>query len=156
MRFSLKRLLILVAVLSVILAGVAVLRNVQNTILDAYRVWDTARALESYMDAHEGAWPKNWDELIRFAEESGIYWLDGSIATLRDDVAIDFEFDPVAATARIREDDVEPDFKVVWLRNGSGAYWEGAEPNKLIFDYLKSNKFGGSASVASSGVRQAP
>ena len=47
MRFSLRRLFVVVAVIAAILAGVAFLRNLQETILDAYRIWDAARAIEA-------------------------------------------------------------------------------------------------------------
>jgi hypothetical protein len=155
-RFSLKRLLVIVAVISVILAGVGFLRNLQNTILDAYRVWDAARALEAYMDAHAGEWPRDWDELARFAERTGINSIGGTFATLRQHVMIDFQFDPATAAMEISEDDVEPNFKVVWLRNGSSVHWAGAEPNTLILDYLKSKKFGDAARPGNTGVDEIP
>ena len=156
MRFSLRRLFVVVAVIAVILAGVAFLRNLQETILDAYRVWDAARAIEAYMDAHPGEWPSDWDELVHFAEGTGINSIGGRFRTLHEHVMIDFEFDPPTAAAEISDEDVDPNFKVIWLRNGSSVHWAGAEPNKLIFDYLKSKKFGGAAQPGDSGAAKKP
>ena len=151
MRFSLKRLLIWVAVLSVVLAGIVFVRKLINVPIDAYRVWNTARALEHYMESHDGAWPTDWDELLRGTGNKTFNSMGGRLSTLRDHVMIDFAFDPAAAAERIREDDANPVFKVIWLKNGSLVHWAGAEPNELIFNYLKARKFDPSRS-SSAGI----
>jgi len=100
--------------------------------------------LVGYMEANDGAWPQSFDDLQKTYVQLGGRLPGGeTIESLRQDVGIDFHFDPALASASITADASEPTFRAVWLKNGSTSHYEGDEPNQRIFEYLKARKFDG-------------
>jgi len=143
-QFSLKRLLVGVAVVAVLLTAVLFVRRVIQVPFDAYQNWAMGDLVIGYMEANDGAWPGSWDDLRTTYNQLGGRLPGGeTIESLQRDVHVDFEFDPVAASASITADASEPGFRVIRLKNGSTAHYEGDEPNQRVFDFLKSKKFGG-------------
>jgi hypothetical protein len=35
---------------------------------------------------------------------------------------------------------IDPPFRVIRLTNGSDVHWSGADPNRLVFEFLKKRK----------------
>lgn len=105
------------------------------TIPDAYAVWNVAGLVNDYMDAHDGAWPRGWDDLRRTYEASNPPNPE-HLADLQARVAVDWGADPRLLKAARPTGD-KPPFKVIWLRDGSSAHWSGAEPNTLVWEHLR-------------------
>ena len=93
------------------------------TIPDAYAVWNVAGLVNDYMDAHDGAWPRGWDDLRRTYEASNPPNPE-HLADLQARVAVDWGADPRLLKAARPTGD-KPPFKVIWLRDGSSAHWSG-------------------------------
>src|SRR3954452_23982693 len=58
---------------------------------------------------------------------------------LRSRVEVDWDADP-SVLSEMKLTDNQPPFRVIWLRDGSEAYWSGKEPNRLIWDYLQQRR----------------
>lgn len=107
-------------------------------ITEAYAAWDTGTLLVEYLKTHDDRWPGSWDDLLSVMNtESGRKLiLQGASAgdlayaqKLRAKVVIDWRFDPKhPGTA-----------KPVTRPNGKPfpIIWEGAEPNEMVREYLK-------------------
>jgi hypothetical protein len=94
---------------------------------EALAVWQTADLVIAYMEKHDGAWPRSWEDLRGVA--------NGAIDDLPELVEVDWSADVrqlVEAPRRIGE----PPFRVIRLRSGRGHSIEGREPNQMIKDYL--------------------
>lgn len=114
---------------------------------EAYAAWDTGTLVIEYLETHDGRWPQSWDDLLTVLEgERGRQvMLYGASAgdveyarSLRRRVAIDWTADPAdLSRARLREG--APPFRAVTRPDGSDfeTVWEGAEPNELIWRYLR-------------------
>lgn len=88
-----------------------------------------------HLKANDNAWPKGWDDLRKPYEtcvlRSGRPW---SFDELRDRVDVDWGAD---AKSRLKTDQTT---RAIWLRDGTNAYWENHEPNRLIREYLTRGK----------------
>jgi hypothetical protein len=138
-----RRKSITVAVLLLLLGGLicfgyVLYHDLYVTIPDAYAVWNTATLVNDYMDAHDGTWPRGWDDLRRTYEASNRPNPPNPehMADLRARVAVDWGADPRLLRAA-RPNGDKPPFKVIWLRDGGSAYWSGAEPNTLVWEHLQ-------------------
>jgi hypothetical protein len=104
---------------------------------NAYAAWWVADMVIEYLETHGGAWPRGWDDLQEPYEEcvrrSGRPW---SFEDLRGRVEVDWGADP-ARLAVASGDATGPPFRVIWLRGGGQAHWEGHEPNRMVLDYLR-------------------
>jgi hypothetical protein len=112
---------------------------------DAYAKWDVGNLLIEYMETHDRAWPKRWEDLEECytvlnsdARRSGDRFLRSgqSFAELQRRIAIDFTADPATLPQAQTRPGQEP-FRIVWSLSGSKTVWEGAEPNEMILYYLK-------------------
>lgn len=54
---------------------------------------------------------------------------------IREHVEIDFSFDPQSAS--LENDESEPPFRAIWLRNGTESRYVGAGPNQIVYAHLK-------------------
>jgi hypothetical protein len=106
------------------------------TVPNAYAVWDTAVLVNAYMDAHEGAWPRGWDDLRRTNEASNGPGFN--MADLEARVGVDWNADPRALAAMPEGSEDYPPFRVIWMLKGNGAHWSGREPNQMIWYHLQS------------------
>jgi hypothetical protein len=153
MRMKLRRCLLFSLVL-VPVGGVTVLvwvyLYVQAVLQpEAYAVWQTADLVMAYLDQHDGAWPRGWNDLrpITASNGEGPYAAQRGgvievgfrppldIDRLQQLVEVDWSAD-VAALALAPSREPEPPFRVIWLRSGRHTAFEGCEPNRLLKAYL--------------------
>jgi hypothetical protein len=136
-----RRRMIITAVLLVLLGGLgffgyAIWRHAFVTVPNAYAVWNTARHINDYMDIHQGAWPRNWDDLRKTCDGSNRYnpehWAD-----LQDRVEVDWTADPRLLASAPEPTPERLPFRVIWLKNGSRVHWGGVEPNWLVWVHLQ-------------------
>ena len=137
-----------VAVLILVVAWFAYqLFRYPNAIPEAYAAWDTGALIVEYMDTHEGEWPRSWDELLSTVSTPSMYdsvSLNGvgsygpDVSSLQNVVSIDWTADPAQLVHAEWQDD-QPPFRVVTRKDGSDfpMVWEGAEPNEMIWRYLR-------------------
>ena len=124
-----------------VLLGTAsyIVHSVNQTIRDSYAVWWVADMVIEHLHANNDAWPTSWDDLRddyqTCVNRSGQPW---QFAELRTRVAVDFAVDSQQLNDRIRQQE-QPDFRVIWLQDGSDVHWQSREPNTMIFDYFKGN-----------------
>lgn len=109
---------------------------------DAYAVeWVSGMVIE-YMETHDGAWPRGWEDLRTpfetLAKGSSGPW---TLENLRARVDVDWEADPAQLTTA-SDTGAEPPFKVIWLRSGRQTHFRDREPNRMILDYLRNRKAG--------------
>lgn len=132
-----KRRFLLWAIITVVAAvaiGAAWFVTAANRLYrDAYAGWEAAEVIIDYMEAHDGRWPRSWDDLAGAKQR----WL--GIEEVQRRVDVDFEVDPQVLLQSATSGDTPP-FRVVRLRNGSSAHWEGREPNEMILEHLKQQK----------------
>jgi hypothetical protein len=105
--------------------------DVEATVHDAYAGWGAAELVINYMETHEGAWPRRWEDLRGPAH--------GDVGSIRKLVEIDFGVNPAALPQAEAVDDNAP-FRVIWLRDGRRVYWKGQEPNRMIWEYLRAKR----------------
>ena len=102
---------------------------------DSYAQWDAAVSIIHHLRTHDGVWPKDWEALhescLSAPDLRGPGW-----DNVQERVDVDFSADPDQLSQAEFGTDVPP-FRVVWLRNGKKHHWSGAEPNRLILEYLK-------------------
>ena len=128
-------------VVALVLTSGLFIKGVIQVPFDAYQQWATGLVVK-YMETNDGAWPRSWDDLHATYKTLGGRLPGGeTIESLEREVSIDFGFDPIMASTAITEDASEPNFRVIWLKNGSDAHYQGDEPNQRVFDFLKSRKF---------------
>jgi len=129
--------LAIVLILSVIAIGFWTTYSVDKTVRGAYAVWWVADMCIEHMEANDGKWPENWDELRddyqTCVDRSGQPWTFDELAS---QVEMDWDANPIELVPLA--DDSAVELRVIWLSNGSDAHWAGREPNQKIVDYLKS------------------
>ena len=113
------------------------LQELNEIIRNSYAVWWVADMVIEHQLANEGAWPRNWDDLRddyqTCVKRSGQPW---TFEELRSRVIVDWNADPSALAKSAKTTD-HPEFRVIWLRDGTNAHWESHEPNHIIYDYLR-------------------
>lgn len=135
-----------------IITGLVVAYLANQTIRNAYAVWCVADMVIEHLKANEDRWPADWDDLRDDYEtctkRSGTPW---TFDELRSRVVIDFEAD----VSELKEKSIgaeQPEFRVIWLSDGSDAHWSNREPNTKLLQYFNkttppspvSTGFGGS------------
>ena len=142
LRFRLRSLIILVAVLCLILAaGTFVVRTsnqIRNTFNECYAVWWVADMVIAHMETNNDEWPTSWDDLAD--EHLAIIASRGGPNTL-DELKSLVQVDWSANSDELRkmQSNGEPTFAVISLKNGSTAHVSGNEPNQMILDYLNND-----------------
>ena len=132
-----KRLIyfFIVAAVAVVAAMCYFANHVNQTMRNAYAVWWVAGMVVDHMIANDGQWPENWEDLRddyqSCVQRSGQPW---PLDELMHRVRVDWDVDPRELTNQ--QSDGVADFRVIWLADGSRAYWAGEEPNQIILDYL--------------------
>ncbi len=115
---------------------------------DAYAAWDAGTLIIEYLETHDRKWPRSWEELHSAADtlEDHGRRLRGSNGTggfiygdLRDVVSVDWEADVRAIAAF---DWNSGKLRVITRADGTDfpVVWEGAEPNAMVWGYLKSGR----------------
>ena len=153
-----RRLILSLVLVVVALTAWAAIHLVQRAIElphEAYAVWWTADLVVAYMEGHDGAWPRSWEDLRALADEASEVTEsapgDGSriiefrpkarIEELQRLVDIDWDVDPDELLRRARRNEYPP-FQVIYLRNGKSTHYDGREPNQMILQYLESKHRG--------------
>jgi hypothetical protein len=119
-----------------------------RSIPDAYAAWDTGTLIVEYLETHDHQWPLSWEELLSATatiEEHGrlLRGSDGKggmiYGDLRERVAVDWNAD-VRAIAVF--DWKKDKLRLVTRADGTEfpVVWEGAEPNAMIWGYLKERR----------------
>jgi hypothetical protein len=112
---------------------------VQSVLSNPYYVWHAAGYVIDYMKANDNRWPTSWDDLRQANLQRVDVW--PRFEVLKENVVIDWNARPeILVNAKFSDDDDQSAFRVIWLRNGRSIHWSGAEPNRLIWDYLQKNK----------------
>lgn len=137
MRFSIRTLLIITAVLAVII-GVATysLRTIDRIVGDAYRVWGTGDLVVDFMNANHQRWPQSWEELESHYEQSNRAFPGiREFCDVQNYMEIDFSFDPTVVDCS--NDELDPPFRAIWLRDGTNTAYVGTGPNQIVYRHLQ-------------------
>lgn len=138
-KFSLRTLIIVVVLSGVAATGWFYANRVNRTIRGSYAVWWAADMCIEHLEANGGTWPRSWDDLRddyqTCVNRSGQPW---TFDEIRERVEIDWDADPQQLLEQSSNESA--DVRVIWLRDGTVAYWQGREPNQIILDYLKSKQ----------------
>ena len=106
-----------------------------------------------HMIANDNQWPSSWGDLRvdyqTCVNRSGEPW---TFDELQARVLVDFTVDSKELSAAIQARS-QPDFRVIWLSDGTESHFQSHEPNTMIFNYFKgvspaapvSTGFGGAA-----------
>lgn len=112
---------------------------VQSILSNPYYVWHTAGYVIDYMKVNDNRWPTSWDDLRQANLQRVNEWPQFEV--LKENVVIDWTARPESLVkAKFDDNDDQPAFRVIWLRNGKSTHWATAEPNRLIWDYLQKHK----------------
>jgi hypothetical protein len=148
MNRPIKRLVLtsfLLILTAIVYVGFGIWRTACRGVSEAYAAWDCALLLVEYMETHDGTWPGSWEDLLSAAQTlpNSDRMLRGHTADnvhkIAEFVRVDWDADPrKLAQATLAGEDVP--FRVVTRLNGApfSMVWEGAEPNTLVWEYLKS------------------
>jgi hypothetical protein len=131
--------------------GIVFVREVLDRPRQAYAVWWTADLVIAYMERHDGAWPRSWEDLRTVAQPTAKvtnstarhgsviveFRPQATIEELQSRVEIDWSVNPKLLLESSRKDS-GPLVRVIYLRNGRSTHYEGREPNQMILDYLES------------------
>jgi hypothetical protein len=112
----------------------------QMVLNDPYYVWHAAALVIKYMETHQNRWPASWDELGKVKSEHVESSDYKNIEKMKEFVVIDWNAEPSVLVRAKFDDEDQPAFRVIWLRNGRSIHWGCAEPNRLIWEYLQRNK----------------
>ena len=140
LRFRIRTLLIVATLVTVAAIGVSTVIGMKNTIRNAYAVWWVGDMVVEHLKANNDEWPRGWDELLDD--------YDTCVATVG---AAPWEFDELRRRVRIdwnadtnllasQQTDGEPEFKAIWLADGTSSSWTDAEPNQIVLNYLNRNR----------------
>ena len=135
MRFRLRTLFFVVAAISVI-ASIAFYANQANQAMrNSYAVWWVADMVIEHMKANDGKWPRNWEDLRddyqTLVQRSVQPW---QFDELQHRVKIDWNVNPEELDLQA---DGSQEFRAIWLADGTDSFWEGAQPNWIILNYLR-------------------
>jgi len=133
-RRTVLRMLIVLTVLGVLYVGIDIWMTFNYGIDDGYAQWGAADMLIDYMEAHDGAWPRGWDDLRpQFEDNKGrVGW---TYDRFQDRIGVDFTADP----DRLRNESLESrsvTFRVIWPKSWFAAT-VGGDPNQRLCDYFR-------------------
>ncbi|WP_339744395.1 hypothetical protein [uncultured Rubinisphaera sp.] len=135
MKLSPSRIVGLFFVIAII-TGLIIAYQANQTIRNAYAVWWVADMVIEHLKANEDRWPADWDDLRDDYEtcirRSGKPW---TFEELRSRVVIDFEAD-VSELKEKSKNSEQPEFRVIWLSDGSATHWSHQEPNTKLLQYF--------------------
>ncbi len=122
--------------------GYFMYQAVQSILGNPYYVWHASAMVIDYMRTHDNRWPTSWDDLSKTNPAPGESGGFQNFDEVKKNVVIDWNARPeVLVNAKFDDDnDDQPAFRVIWLRNGRSIHWSCAEPNRLIWDYLQQHK----------------
>lgn len=120
--------------------GLAIYANhIQQVQRNAYTAWWVGDMVVNHLRTNDDRWPRNWDELKDDYQDcvkrSGQPW---TFDELKRRVLIDWDADPNQLLTR--QANGIPQFRAIWLTDGSGSHWESHEPNQIVLDYLNQRR----------------
>ena len=136
LRIRIRTLLIAVAIASLIAFAVSTVMQMKNTIRNAYAGWWVGDMVVEHLRANNNEWPECWDDLLDdyqtcIANAGAQPW---EFDELRNRVKIDWDANP--GELAVQQSNGEPEFKVIWLTDGTTTSWADAEPNEIVLKYL--------------------
>jgi hypothetical protein len=132
MRFSLRTLLIAVAICAVIvLGGIWGVRKYYAGVDD----WVPAYPVLTYMENHDGHWPPNWAALRTEIEGDGSVY-GWSFEKYRSRVDSDFDVDPTDLSRQAIASD-RPTFDVIRVTDVTGRRTDNVA-NQMVYNYFRS------------------
>ena len=136
MRFKIRTLLILVALAAVAAFIISGTLQIKNTIRNGYSQWWVADMVVQHLDANSNQWPRNWDDLrddyqTCVTNARAQPW---EFRELQSRVEIDWGANPDELLDQ--QTDGAPNFRAIWLADGTRSSWGGREPNQIVLDYL--------------------
>lgn len=150
MRFHLRSFLIFVAVVGVCVAILVSRLNHANRVAQtAYAQWWAADMVINHLRENPEHWPSGWEDLSddydTCVSRSGQPW---TFDEIKSRVLIDWEVDLKTFFNEANNGNVA---KVIQAKDKSSSHWKGREPNKMVFQYLKSEK----SEAESNGTKRA-
>ena len=113
-----------------------------ESIEDAYMMWWASNMVTGYMGKHQDQWPRGWEDLrepfeVCCKEVGARPW---PFDKIKDRIEIDWNADPAVLRKAEMPPDPQKPFIVIWSKRGNTATWSGAEPNRLVLEYLQSKR----------------
>lgn len=130
MKFSLRTLFVLCAVIAIVLAiDSGIDRHIRNT----YRLSITAYVLRCYLEGTDN-WPDSWDSIRQYVNANPAKFTSlRSIDDLENYITIDFTFDPSSIDWDVFEAQGKS-LRVVFTTNGQTVGATGS-PNEVVLEY---------------------
>lgn len=132
-----RRAVMALVVVALLVGGYSLYRF-NESIRNAYCAWWVADMVVGHMEANEGKWPTNWDDLrddyLTAVKRSGQPW---SFAELSQRVVINWAAEPAQLLKQSAGQEWAA-FKVITLSDGTTIRWGIHEPNQIILEYLRS------------------
>lgn len=118
--------------IAALVLGYSIYRHVTHTIPDCYAQWAAAEMVLGYREAKDEM-PKQWSDLEPFYSVSSPHHGGLSFEGIRSRIRIDFPALPKLALSYASQSAIP---NVIETVSGSRAYWDGAEPNRLVNDEI--------------------
>tara|TARA_R110002111_G_scaffold78983_3_gene125222 strand:+ start:536 stop:1042 length:507 start_codon:yes stop_codon:yes gene_type:complete len=109
--------------------------SISVSVPNAYAMWVAPELVIQHMEANNGAWPGNWEDLRPYYIPGTSIESPSGFENLIERVEIDWTVDVVNLRQSLPTN--PDDLRVIWLRDGRDDQWLGAGPNELIYKYLK-------------------
>ena len=130
MKFSLRTLFVLCAVIAIVLA---IDRGIDRHIRNTYRLSITAYVLRYYLEGTD-KWPDSWESIREYVNANPSKFTSlRSIDDLENNITIDFAFDPSSIDWDAYEAPGKS-LRVVFTTNGQTAGATGS-PNDVVLEY---------------------
>lgn len=122
------------SVITVVIIGIFI-ALIWYGIDDGYALSGTSEMLVNYLDVHNGAWPRGWDDLRPQFDINNAHVGGWTFSELQSRIGIDFAADPDELRRKSAESP-QATFRVVWARWSLPSYI-GSEPNQTLCDYFR-------------------
>ena len=126
-------------VLSLLGAGVWLVRSAIELPQMAYAMWGAGELVVEHLRLNTNQWPRNWIELertYRTVEHDPSSSLHSTFEEIPNRVQIDWNADLSALATATFTNGLRP-FRVIRLLNGKGTHYAGTEPNVAVWEYLQ-------------------
>jgi hypothetical protein len=124
--------LVAVAAVSVLCYEAHFVRQLLEVPKDAYATWDGANLVIAHLRYNDGRWPTGWADLEKTFHNRQVRTHGSTMEDIGRRLVIQFDVESSEFASRSAE--AIPN--VIRLRSGKETYWEGAEPNSRVHQYL--------------------
>ena len=128
---------------------------ISEYIPNAYAQEWVAGMVIDYLRQNDDRWPQSWEDLRPVYEQHTKKTQPWSFEELQSRVVIEWDVD----VERLRHPPPRADglpFRVIYLRDGTDAYWGGAEANRMLWSYLKEKEVRASTRPATTRAATRP